>query len=73
MKNIEELIEDTKAKVEEAGDGTVNISAADLKRLTNSAESHIDLVEKIVLHQEEPESDLLTIGELVLSELGLWG
>ena len=44
----------------------------DLNSNYATAKKHRDFVEKLSIHQCEEDSDLLTIGELTLTELDMW-
>jgi hypothetical protein len=70
--NIETVISRLYEQVNELGHVKQEIEGEDLERLLEISKKHVEMVEKLVLHQETPESDLCSIGELFLNETGMW-
>jgi len=70
--NTEELIEKLSEEISESGDQKIEIDVDQLQRIMKTAKEHLDFHSKLAEHQLEPDSDLITIGELVLTELDMW-
>jgi hypothetical protein len=47
-------------------------SASEVEIVALTAQKYLDLIDKIAEHQSNPEADLCSIGELVLTETGMW-
>lgn len=72
MEKIEDLVENTLDKIAQFGEGATEFETKDIERLTKLAKMYLDLDEKIVEHQLDEDNDLITVGELVLTEMGYW-
>lgn len=71
--NIETVITRLYDKVNSLGHVKMEIDGQDLERILELSKSYLNLTDKIAEHQLNETSDLLTIGELVLTETGMWG
>ena len=70
--NIEAVIASLYEKVNTNGHVKLEIEGEDLERVLELSKSYLSLTDKIAEHQLDPESGLITIGELVLTETGMW-
>lgn len=70
--NIDKLIERIYDEISKFGDGKLEFETKEIERITKLAKKYINLQEQIQLLQEQGDSDLYSIGELVLNEFDMW-